>query len=689
MQKTFLVELGTEELPPKSLKQLGESFAAQFITELERHHLSYGEVQWYASPRRLALKVTRLSATQPEKKQVKRGPAVSQAYDANGQITKAAEGWARGCGITVDQAERLVTDKGEWLTYTVTQKGKPVTELLCTMTTAALAKLPIAKSMRWSDKSIQFIRPTHTLVLLYGDTVIPCSILGIQSSRTLHGHRFMGEQRIEIQQADDYPEMLESRGRVIADYQKRQAIIKTQVQRAAKQLGGNADLSQSLLDEVTALVEWPVILVAKFEEKFLTVPDEALVSTMKGDQKYFPVYDNNNTLLPHFIFVANIESAKPDLIIRGNEKVIRPRLADAEFFYQTDLKTRLADRLPQLDTLLFHQKLGSLGDKCKRMTQLAGQIAKTIGADTADSQRAAQLSKCDLMTHIVFEFPETQGTMGMYLARNDKEKDTIATAIQEHYKPKFAGDSVPRSLVGCTVAIADKLDTLVGIFGIGLQPKGDKDPFATRRAALGILRISIENGLPIDLSALTMNAAALYGNKLTNQNVVTETVNFMLGRLKAWYLDQAYAPDILHAVLATNPTVATEIDAKVKAVSHFRTLDTAKALSAANKRVANLLTKTDEIIPTVIDTHLLKAGPELALAEKMATLAHNLAPYLADNNYKQILIDLSTLREPIDAFFEHVMVMVEEPEIRRNRLALLKQLQHLFLYVADISLLQS
>lgn len=689
MRQTLLVELGTEELPPKLLKPLAERLAANFSEQLTQHNLAYGSVLWYASPRRLALKVLKLSAMQPESESVKRGPAVHQAFDADGKPTKAAVGWARSCGISLDQAEKQVTDKGEWLTYISKQKGQPISKLLGAMIEEAIMKLPISKAMRWSDKNSEFIRPVHTLITLYGDKLIPCSILGIAASRTLLGHRFMGEQKITINHADDYPDILEKRGKVIADYQQRRAYIQKEITAAAALLGGVADLTEDLLDEVTSLVEWPVVLVAKFEEKFLNVPAEVLVYTMKNDQKYFPVYSQSNVLLPHFIFVANIASPDPSIIIRGNEKVIRPRLADAEFFYQTDLKKSLAARLPELATRLFQQKLGSMRDKSERISLLAEEIAKQIKANSQNAKRAGLLCKCDLMTNVVFEFPETEGVMGMYLARHDEEHESIATAIGEHYLPKFAGDNLPTSLVALAVAIADKMDTLVGIFGIEQRPKGDKDPFALRRTALGILRILIENALPLDLNQLAESAKRHYDGMLTNNNVVTDVVEFMQGRFRAWYLEQGAEIDTIQAVLATHPSKPTDFDARIKAVSHFRTLDASSALAAANKRVANILSKTNKNIPDTVDTSLLKDKAEIDLAQNITTLKVHLAPYLHNRNYKQILIELSALKQPVDAFFEQVMVMVDDTRIKQNRLALLKQLQHLFLHVADIALLQS
>nr|WP_202112951.1 MULTISPECIES: glycine--tRNA ligase subunit beta [unclassified Gilliamella] len=689
MQKTFLVEIGTEELPPKSLRTLAESFAANFIQQLDNANLEHGEVLWYASPRRLALKVLNLSDTQPDSQIVKRGPAVSAAFDANGNATKAAEGWARGCAITVDQAERIQTDKGEWLSYTQNQKGQPVVNLLCDMVKTALSKLPIPKPMRWAARQVEFIRPCHTVTMLYGDTLVAGTILDIESNRIIRGHRFMGEQEFTIDNADQYPEILEQRGKVVADYDKRKAIIKQQAEDAAAKLNGKADLTDSLLEEVSSLVEWPVVLTAKFEERFLAVPAESLVYTMKGDQKYFPVYDHQGKLLPNFIFVANIESKDPQVVISGNEKVVRPRLADAEFFYKTDLKQRLEERLPRLDTVLFQQQLGTVKDKCLRIEALSGFIAEKIAANVEQAKRAGKLTKCDLVTNTVFEFPETQGIMGRYLALKDGESSEVAIAIEEQYKPRFAGDELPSTAVSCAVSIAEKLDTLAGIFGIGQHPKGDKDPFALRRAAIGVLRIIVEKALPLDLVELAGYATSLYGDKLTNKNVVDDVVNFMQGRFRAWYQEQGFAIDTIQAVLALNPTKPADFDARVKAVTHFRTLPEAASLAEANKRVSNILSKANIAIPEKINVALLEEGAEGELAKQVAVLADKLAPYFSHGRYQDALIELSALKAPVDAFFESVMVMVDDEQIKVNRLALLEKLQNLFLKVADISLLQA
>jgi len=687
-EKTFLVEIGTEELPPKALRSLAESFAANLTAELDAANLPHGDVKWFAAPRRLALKVSGLHESQADREVEKRGPAVAQAFDAEGKPSKAAEGWARGCGITVDQADRLVTDKGEWLVYRAHVKGESAQQLLPAMIATSLSKLPIPKLMRWGDSDVQFVRPVHTVTLLLGDELIPAKILGIDSARTLRGHRFMGEPEFTIDNADQYPQILLERGKVIADYEQRKALIKRDAEKAAKEIGGIADLSESLLEEVASLVEWPVVLTAKFEEKFLAVPAEALVYTMKGDQKYFPVYDAAGKLLPNFIFVANIESKDPQQIISGNEKVVRPRLADAEFFFNTDRKKRLEDNLPRLETVLFQKQLGTLRDKTDRIQALSGWIAEKIGANVENAKRAGLLSKCDLKTNMVFEFTDTQGVMGMHYARHDGEQEEVAVALNEQYQPRFAGDELPASLVACALAIADKMDTLAGIFGIGQHPKGDKDPFALRRAALGVLRIIVEKNLPLDLQTLTEEAVRLYGDKLTNEKVVDDVVDFMLGRFRAWYQEEGHAVDTIQAVLARRPTKPADFDARVKAVSYFRTLDEAATLAAANKRVSNILAKSTDVLLDHVHASVLKEPAELKLATHLVVLRDKLEPLFAAGQYKEALVELAALRETVDTFFDTVMVMDENEAVRINRLTLLSKLRELFLQVADISLLQ-
>ena len=685
--QNFLVEIGTEELPPKALKTLATSFADNVEAELNQAGLTFDKIEWFAAPRRLAVKVLNLATQQPSKEIEKRGPAVSAAFDAEGKPTKAAEGWARGCGITVEQAERIATDKGEWLVHRAKIEGQPTKNLLNDIVANALAKLPIPKPMRWADKTVQFIRPVHTVTMLLGDELIEGEILGVASARTIRGHRFLGEKEFEIQHADQYPQLLREKGSVVADFNERKAEILAKSQAKATALGGVADIEESLLEEVTSLVEYPNVLAAKFEERFLAVPAEALVYTMKGDQKYFPIYDKDGKLLPHFIFVSNINPEDPTAIIEGNEKVVRPRLTDAEFFFKTDLKQKLVDRLPRLETVLFQQQLGTLKDKTDRIEQLAGEIAKQIGADEAKAKRAGLLSKCDLMTNMVFEFTDTQGVMGMHYARHDGEDEEVAVALNEQYMPRFAGDELPKSLVASAVALADKFDTLTGIFGIGQAPKGSADPFALRRAALGALRIIVEKNLPLDLEDLVKKSAALFGDKLTNQNVVADVVDFMLGRFRAWYQDEGIAVDVIQAVLARRPTRPADFDARVRAVSHFRTLDSAEALAAANKRVSNILAKADAAIGEINLTACVEPA-EKALAEAVLALRTEVQPLISQGDYTAVLDKLANLRAPVDNFFDNVMVNAEDPALRQNRLAILNTLQDLFLQVADISVLQ-
>ena len=686
--QNFLAEIGTEELPPKALKKLATAFAENVEAELNQAGLSFDKVEWFAAPRRLAVKVLGLATAQPSKEVEKRGPAVSAAFDAEGKPTKAAEGWAKGCGITVEQAERIATDKGEWLVHRAVIEGQPTKNLLVGIISQALAKLPIPKTMRWGDKTEQFVRPVHTVTLLLGDELIEGEILGVASGTTVRGHRFLGEREFQISHADQYPALLKEKGSVVADFNERKALILAKAQEKATALGGVADIEEDLLDEVTSLVEYPNVLAAKFEERFLAVPAEALVYTMKGDQKYFPIYDKDGKLLPHFIFVSNINPEDPSKIIEGNEKVVRPRLTDAEFFFKTDLKQRLEDQLPRLETVLFQQQLGTLRDKTARIEQLAGEIAKQIGADETKAKRAGLLSKCDLMTNMVFEFTDTQGVMGMHYARHDGEDEEVAVALNEQYMPRFAGDELPKSLVASSVALADKFDTLTGIFGIGQQPKGSADPFALRRAALGALRIIVEKNLPLDLSDLVATSAKLFGDKLTNRNVVEEVVDFMLGRFRAWYQDEGIAVDVIQAVLARRPTRPADFDARVRAVSHFRTLDSAEALAAANKRVSNILAKVEGEISSEIDRTLLVEAEEKALAEQVIALQAELAPLFEKGEYQTALDRLAGLREVVDNFFDKVMVNAEDPKLRQNRQAILNNLRNLFLQVADISLLQ-
>ena len=519
-----LIELGTEELPPKALKSLGEAFAQQFEAALSAAELSFTSVSWFAAPRRLAVYVSALAESQADKTVEKRGPAVSAAFDADGNPTKAAQGWARGNGISVEDAERLVTDKGEWLLHKAHVPGKQIGELLASLLNQAIAKLPIPKAMRWGNYTTQFIRPVHTLTALYGSEVVNLTALGLASGRTIQGHRFHGEARFELDHADNYASALEAHY-VVADFTARKDKVREQLQTSADALSLTPDFNEDLLEEIASLVEWPVVMQASFEEGFLAVPKEALIYTMKDDQKYVPLLDSEGQLSNTFLFVSNIESQDPIQVISGNEKVIRPRLADAEFFFNSDKKTSLESRLASLESVLFQKQLGTLKEKSERISALSGFIASQIDANEALAARAGLLAKTDLMTNMVMEFPDVQGVMGKYYALNDGEDAAVAEALYEQYMPRFAGDALPSPGVSAALALADKLDTLVGIFGIGQLPKGDKDPFALRRAAIGVLRIITELSLPLDLEVLVAKAGEVYGDKPVSYTHLTLPTN--------------------------------------------------------------------------------------------------------------------------------------------------------------------
>ena len=683
-----LVELGTEELPPKALKSLGEAFATQFEAALTQADLSFDSVSWFAAPRRLAVYVSGLAEGQADKVVEKRGPAVSAAFDADGNPTKAAQGWARGNGIDVSDAERLVTDKGEWLLHKAHVPGQTIAELLEGLINQAVSKLPIPKPMRWGNYNTQFIRPVHTLCVLYGSEVVNVSVLGLTSGRVVQGHRFHGEGRFELDHADNYASALEQQY-VLADFEARKDKVRQQLEDAAKNLSLKPDYDEELLEEIASLVEWPVVLQAGFDKGFLEVPKEALIYTMKDDQKYVPLLDSDGALSNTFLFVTNIESHDASQVISGNEKVIRPRLADAEFFFNSDKKTTLESRLESLETVLFQKQLGTLKEKSERISALSAFIASQIDANETQAARAGLLAKTDLMSNMVMEFPDVQGVMGKYYALNDGEDAPVAEALYEQYMPRFAGDALPSSGVSASVALADKLDTLVGIFGIGQLPKGDKDPFALRRAAIGVLRIVTELSLPLDLETLVSKAIEVYGNKLTNAETQTQVVDFVLGRFNALLQDQAIAIDVIQAVAARRPTKPSDYLARVHAVDKFKALEEAEALAAANKRVANILAKQNvEVTATVnIDESLLAEDAEKALYVELKAAQKEVEIAVPSQDYTRILTTLATLRNVIDNFFDNVMVMADDEAVKHNRLALLSLLRQLFLTTADISIL--
>jgi glycyl-tRNA synthetase beta chain len=684
----LLIELGTEELPPTALKKLSEAFTSGIVAGLEKAKLSFGEVKPYATPRRLAVLIHNLDTTQSDKEVEKRGPAVKAAFDGDGNPTKATEGFARSCGVGPSELQTMETDKGAWLVYRSTQKGQATSALIPGIVQDSLNKLPIPKRMRWGDLEAEFVRPVHWLVMLFGDDVIDAEILTVKSGRDTCGHRFHHPDHIFLGEPAAYAPILETTGHVIADFNDRREAIRGQVMEAAEKNGGKAVIDEALLDEVTGLVEWPLAVVGSFEERFLEVPPECLISAMKSHQKYFHMVDSDGKLMPNFITVSNIDSRHPDYVREGNERVIRPRLSDADFFWTQDKKQSLESRVDSLKTVLFQKKLGTVFDKTQRVATIAEHIASDIGGDGTKAARAALLAKCDLMTDMVVEFTSLQGTMGRYYATIDGEDAEVAAALEEQYMPRFAGDELPAGKAGQALAIADKLDTLIGIFGIGQVPSGDKDPFALRRAALGALRIIIEKGLDIDLKASLEHAAETNSGLFDNPQVINQVFDFMMSRLKAYYADAGVAPDTFEAVLAQQPTQPVDFDARLKAVTAFRQLDEAESLAAANKRIGNILKKAEEAIPAAIDPSRFIDDAEQALFEKVEAMATVVAPLFAERNYEAALKELAALHPEVDTFFDEVMVMADDATVRTNRLGLLKRLSELFLEVADLGQLQ-
>ena len=686
----LLFELGTEELPPTALKKLSEALCDEFRHGLQVADLSFGELKGYATPRRLALTIESLSLSQPDQAIERRGPAVQAAFDTDGNITKAAEGFARSCGVTVEQLDRLQTNKGEWLVFRQQQSGKKALDLLPEIAENALAKLPIPKRMRWGASDAEFVRPVHWLLFLLGDEVVPCTILNAESGNISYGHRFHHPEAITIPSAADYARLLKEPGQVLVDRDQRKAEIQRLVEETASQLGGHAEIDDALLDEVTALVEWPVPIAGSFEEHFLEVPHEALILSMKKNQKYFHLVDKSGALLPHFITISNIASSQPEAIRSGNERVIRPRLADAQFFWRQDGKKRLEDHIIALKNVVFQKQLGTLADKSERVALLAGSIADQIGGDRMLSERAARLSRCDLMTEMVNEFAELQGIMGRYQAHRDGEPTELAEAMDEFYMPRFSGDRLPQTKTGIAIALADRIDTLVSIFGIGQHPTGTKDPFALRRAALGALRIMLDHALPLNLNELLSTARNSLADTVTAEDVVNDVYHFMLERLKGIYAEQALPSDRFEAIAAVRPESLIDFDQRIKAVAHFQTLPEAASLAAANKRIGNILKKSAEgVIPQQVDEALFDSEQEQVLYQQIQQLTHLVTPLFESKDYEGALRYLSQLREPVDHFFDTVLVMVDNSAVRNNRLALLNQMRRLFLKVADISQLQS
>ena len=689
MPKTcdLLVEIGTEELPPKVLDKLSEVFENQIKQGLIKAQLNIGTSKRFASPRRLAVLIKDVATLQPDRQIERRGPALKAAYDKDGKPTKAAQGFARSCGVDIEQLQTLDTEKGSWLIYTNTQPGVNSASLVPGIVEDALNSLPIPKRMRWADRDDEFVRPVHWVLMLFNDQVIDANILGIPTGNQTYGHRFHHPEPITIASPDSYYGLLKE-AKVIANFDERRNSIRQQIEQLAQKINGTAKIDDDLLNEVTALVEWPVALLGNFENKFLQVPAEALITTMQDNQKYFALTDNSGALLPHFITISNIESKDPDKVREGNERVIRPRFSDAEFFWQQDLKKPLSVHQDALKAMVFQKKLGTLFEKSERVAKLACYIAECSDYNSDWSERAAQLSKCDLLTNMVQEFPELQGIMGRYYAQNDGEPEEIAWALEQQYQPRFAGDKIPESDTGRVLALAERLDTLVGIFAINQAPTGTKDPFALRRATLGVIRILIESQWDLDLYDLLQQAAKNFDPAINAQAAIDAVFEFILERMRGYYSEQNYTPDVFEAVLERRPTRPLDFDKRLRAVAAFRERPEAESLAAANKRIRNILKSLSASDSAKISSALFEESAEQNLFQNLSDLTNTTLPLFDKGNYGEALSHLALLREPVDKFFDEVMVMEEDDSLKNNRIALLTQLSNLFLRVADFSRLQ-
>lgn len=683
-QHNFLVELGTEELPPKSLLTLSTEFQNHVQNSLKNLGVEFGNITPFASPRRLALLIENLPETTPFKSVTVWGPPANVAFGADGKPTKAAEAFAAKNGIAVADLATASDGKVEKLKCESKTGGEPLVKLLPGLVDNALAQLPIAKRMRWGAKRDEFVRPVKWLVMLFDEQVIPCAILGVAAGNQTRGHRFHCNRALTITAATAYKNLLLEEGKVIADFAERRESVRNQVTATGEKLGGHAVIDNDLLDEVTALVEWPVALAGRFEERFLAVPAEALISSMKEHQKYFHAVDNNGALLPHFITLANIESTDPAQVIAGNEKVIRPRLSDAAFFFETDKKKTLDEHREKLKTVVFQAQLGTVFDKTERVGKLAGSIARKLGADDGWAERAGRLSKADLATAMVYEFADMQGIAGFYYGQKDGEAKEVYWALKEQYLPKFAGDELPSTTTGAAVALADRLDTLSGIFGLGQVPTGSKDPFGLRRASLAVLRILVEKHYDLDLRELLQEAASRHPSLTNRKESMEQALTYMLERFRAWYEEKNIPGVVYQAVAAKGVTNPLDIDNRVQAVAAFYQLPEAEALAAANKRVSNILAK-QPVSDTTVKESLLQEPAEQQLAAQVAALREQVAPLFAARQYKEALAALAGLRAAVDLFFDKVMVMADDPKLRANRLALLAGLRELFWEVADIS----
>ncbi|WP_295873346.1 glycine--tRNA ligase subunit beta [uncultured Zhongshania sp.] len=687
--RDLLIEVGTEELPPKALKTLSAAFTNSISSQLSNQAINFSAAKSYASPRRLAVLLSDVAETSPDKELEIWGPPVKVAFDDAGNATNAAIAFAKKNAIDIDELSKHVANDGkqEKLCYRVTAKGANTADLIASVIDTALNSLPIAKRMRWGSSRTEFVRPIQWLAIVFGEEPLEKNIFNLISSNITRGHRFHCNKELRISSANQYETILKEQGSVIADFQVRQDIIRSQITELGKTLGGNTVISDDLLDEVSALVEWPVALAGSFEERFLKVPAEALISSMKEHQKYFHVVDSNRKLMPHFITVSNIESREPQKVIDGNERVIRPRLSDAAFFFETDCKTSLEKQREKLRAIVFQDKLGTIYDKTCRVAELSVDIAKLIGANPEAAKRAAELSKSDLVTDMVLEFDDMQGIAGYYYAQNDGEAEDVSLSMNEQYMPRFAGDSLPTTVTGTVLALADRLDTISGIFGIGQIPSGSKDPFALRRASLGVLRIIVEKGLNLDLAHLVDLAIAKHGKFASDSKLKATVVTYIIDRLRAGYEDQGISAEVFLSVSAKQLSQPLDIDKRIKAVHTFNQLPEAAALAAANKRVSNILAKADGEIADTINSDLLVEAAESTLAEQLLLQQNKVLPLFAAGDYEGGLKSLASLQTSVDAFFDQVMVNADDDGLRKNRLALLKQLQGLFLEVADISLL--
>jgi glycyl-tRNA synthetase beta chain len=687
-KRDFLVEIGTEELPPASLFTLAAAFAEGVTKGFAAAGIKHGDVKWFATPRRLAVFAAGVADQQPDQVIKRQGPSIANAFGPDGQPTKAALGFAASCGVSIEQLQQVEGPKGKVLQFEGSKKGEATTALLPGIVTASLDALPIARRMRWGAGSQEFVRPVHWVVMLFGSSVVETEILGIAAGKHTEGHRFHGPKQLALSNPSKYAETLLEKAHVVADVDVRRERIRTDVNAIAETIGGVAVIEDKLLDEVTSLVEWPVAIAGRFDEQFLRLPPEVPIATMQDHQRYFPVRDANGRLMNYFITVANIASREPDKVRDGNERVVRPRLSDAAFFWDTDLKERLDARVNALKTFTFQAKLGSMFDKSERVSSLAQRIAETIGGSAELASRAARLSKCDLLSAMVGEFPELQGLMGKYYAEHDGENAEVATALAEQYWPRFAGDRLPATKTGIAVSIADKLDTIAGIFSIGQKPTGTRDPFGLRRAALGILRTIIEHKLDLDLRRLVDAAVSLQPVKAP-ENVGEEIWGYLMERMRGSYLEEAagrsITTEMFDAVLASKPHSPLDIDIRLLALESFLTLPEATSLAAANKRIANILRKATGDLSGAVETARLQDGPERQLFEHVVSMERAVNPLFSRREYTSALTQLATLKEDVDRFFDSVMVMADDPDVRANRLGLLVRLRGLFLQVADLS----